>query len=169
MKLSPLFSDTLHYSEAPVFIFDLDDTLSNSQHRKHLLESSKPNWVEFFKRSKDDPLITKVRDLAVTVRASGAEIWIWTGRSDEVKADTVLWLEKYGITENIVDFENPTAFKMRSKNDTMPDHQLKIGWYRRLSEINKKRIICVFEDRDTVVHAWRKEGVLCCQVKDGDF
>ena len=34
---------------------------------------------------------------------------------------------------------------------------------------DKYYIATVFDDRNKVVDMWRKEGLLCCQVAEGDF
>jgi hypothetical protein len=46
------------------------------------------------------------------------------------------------------------------------DEILKENW---LFDIGKKNIMCVFDDRDKVVNMWRRNGLTCLQVADGDF
>ena len=46
------------------------------------------------------------------------------------------------------------------------DVELKQNW---LSEIGKENVLCVFDDRNKLVDMWRKNGLVCFQVADGDF
>ena len=47
-----------------------------------------------------------------------------------------------------------------------PDDVLKQNW---LNDLDKKDILCVFDDRQKVVDMWRNNGISCFQVAPGDF
>jgi hypothetical protein len=94
------------------------------------------------------------------LRLAGHEIWIVTGRSDDVRGDTVAWLTAHEL--------QPDKLLMRSAEDRQRDDTLKRSWLRS-GVIPKNRVLCVFEDRTRVVEMWRKEGVICLQVRAGDF
>ena len=52
----------------------------------------------------------------------------------------------------------------------MPDDELKQHWLDTLFPDDKKNgILCVFDDRQKVVDMWRRNGVTCFQVDDGNF
>ena len=53
------------------------------------------------------------------------------------------------------------------------DHY-RIDWYTpkgndAMSDEDKKRLICIFDDRNKVVNMWRSLGITCLQVANGDF
>ena len=58
---------------------------------------------------------------------------------------------------------------MRKDNNLekyISDEILKEKW---LLEIGKKNIMCVFDDRTKIVNMWRRNGINCFQVAEGDF
>lgn len=142
----------------PLYIFDLDGTLADNQHRQHLL----PNWKAFFEACYEDTPIKAVVTTLEMLFDDGAEIWIWSGRSDAVEDLTKDWLE-YHL--NICEF----SLKMRPAGDHRPDDLLKQEWLIEMSFDDRKRLVAVFDDRDKVVKMWRENGVRCFQVAPGDF
>ena len=67
----------------PLYIFDLDGTLALIDHRRHFVEGPDKDWRSFFAACVDDaPNMPVIRTLQA-LRKSGAEVWIWSGRSDE--------------------------------------------------------------------------------------
>lgn len=149
-------------AERDVVIFDLDDTLADTEWRvkKHLGDNPKPwDWDAFFADCPDDgPHIDAIAVLNAMM-AVNYEIWIITGRSAAVHEQTVAWLDKYGIDFN--------RLIMRPVGDHTQDDVLKIRW---IDEHNlRDRVLVVFEDRQRVVDAWRKEGISCFQVRPGKF
>jgi phosphoglycolate phosphatase-like HAD superfamily hydrolase len=145
----------------PLYIFDLDGTLALNDHRQYLL----PNWNSFYKECMHDKPNESLVRLLRTLWFY-ADIWIWSGRSDMVYYETMVWL-----SDNV--FFNCESFKenlkMRKNGDYTPDEELKSRWYDNLSERDKKRLICIFDDRNKVVDMWRSKGIVCCQVAKGDF
>lgn len=151
-----------------IVICDLDGTLALIDHRLHHVredksladpEDFKPNWPAFFAACKDDlpnkPVIRVIQRLADDMR-----IWITSGRSEEVRAETMLWLRQHKIPcDNLL---------MRPAGDHTPDDDLKKSWIdRKLIDVEK--VLCVFEDRARVVSMWRELGLTCFQVAKGEF
>ena len=141
----------------PLFIFDLDGTLANMQHRVHLI----PDWTAFFAACVHDTPIHEVIDTLQAIREGGAEVRIWSGRSDSVRAETQDWIERK-VGEGV-------PLKMRPARDHQPDETLKLKWLKDLSEYDRARLVGIFDDRDRVVAMWRSQGVTCFQVAPGDF
>lgn len=141
-------------------IFDLDGTLADCEHRRHLVRKNDPDWRAFFAACVDDTPIQAVID---TLHAFNADILgshkveIWSGRSEEVRAETEQWLFDVGIRGN--------KLRMRPVCDQTPDEILKKQW---LDEEPVKPDL-VFDDRNKVVDMWRANGIICCQVAPGDF
>ena len=154
----------------PIYIFDLDGTLADCTHRLPYIAGPTKMWPQFFRACMDDKPIAAGVNTLKTLRAGGAEIWIWTGRSDEVRDETIAWLKRHQCW---FPFEfwmrAPERFLMRKAGDHRHDDVLKREWLSDVEPPEYKRIAGVFEDRARVVRMWRDAGIPCFQVADGDF
>jgi hypothetical protein len=104
----------------------------------------------------NEPIIEVLRGL----HKQGYQVWIVSGRSDEVKQETLAWLKKFSIPhEHLI---------MRGFGDLTADHVLKRSWLTK-GLIPKEQVLMVFDDRDKVVVMWRSQGLVCAQVAPGDF
>lgn len=179
----------------PLYIFDLDGTLALIEHRRHFVERPslkcydcgganrsncvqcsdldarwKADWRSFFAACADDAPNVPVIKTFRTLKEAGAEVWIWSGRSDEVRAETEMWLRKYKLLSNApACFYAPEAFRMRKAGDYRSDVVLKSEWLSEIEPPEYKRLTAVFDDRDSVVQMWRDAGVPCFQVAPGEF
>ena len=150
-----------------LYIFDLDGTISLSGHRTHFLENKDDphRWRNFYAAAKDDLPNPSIIRLLVNLLEAGCHIMIVTGRSDEVREETVAWLRRH-----IPVYQNyETILYMRKEGDHQPDTTLKQSWYNALPPSYKDDIVAVFEDRGRVVTMWRGLGVACFQVAPGEF
>lgn len=151
----------------PLYIFDLDGTLALIDHRRPILDETKnPNrWRDFFlactKDEPNGPVIRTMRRLQAF-----ADVWIWSGRSDEVRSQTMEWIATY---TSIAYPEIPEILRMRPASDHSPDELLKERWLCALSWPDRRRLEAVFDDRSKVVAMWRSYGIPCFQVAPGDF
>ena len=150
-----------------LYIFDLDGTLSLAHHRQHILqETDDPNrWRGFYalcdKDAPNMPVISTMERLRLH-----ADIWIFSGRSGEVRGKTVDWLSHHtSFTHADLD----TALTMRDEGDYTPDDVLKKSWLDRMLVDDRRRLVATFDDRDRVVKMWRDNGVTCFQVAPGEF
>jgi hypothetical protein len=145
-----------------IVIFDLDGTIALIDHRRHFVagksQVTDEDWRNFFAACVDDepnlPVITTLRAL----HYQGYEIVILSGRSSEVRSETVAWLKKHQIPYH--------GLYMRLAGDHKPDEKLK---EELLEKFTKETILCVFDDRQKVVDMWRSKGITCFQVAPGDF
>lgn len=186
----------------PIYIFDLDGTLAIIDHRIHHIKAPpcpncegdanypgagctvcadtgrhptfKPNWKAFFAACVDDEPNWPVIHALKALRSGGAEIWVWTGRSDEVAAETEEWLHRHGIFRSVpfLSWEPlrvPEMLRMRKSGDHRADDVLKGEWLSEVEPPEYKRLCGAFEDRTRVVNMWRKAGIPCFQVAEGDF
>ena len=147
----------------PLYIFDLDGTLSITGHRQHLLEGDSPDWDAFFEACEYDDPNTPVINTLKTLRMSGADIYIWSGRSSAVRKKTYKWLYDHDVLDCVMDI------KMRKDGDFTPDDELKKQWLNDLIERDEQRLVAIFDDRDKVVEMWRSQGIACFQVERGSF
>lgn len=137
-------------------IFDLDGTLANMEHRVHLVKDK--SWTEFYKLCVyDKPIIQTIRLTQALSQFNVVEIW--TGRSSVVMEETIEWLKDHNVYYE--------ALKMRKEGNRQRDDVLKERWLFELPKEDWPKL--VFEDRKRVAEMWRRNGVMCCQVAEGDF
>lgn len=137
------------------YVFDLDGTLADLSHRRPLLDAK--DWRGFFAAVGADEPIPHVIEVLRTLHASGHRVEIWSGRSDECRAETEAWLRRHGVPDDI-------AVIMRGAGDHRPDEMVKREFLHGVAQPD-----VIFDDRRRVVEMWRREGVPCFQVADGDF
>lgn len=151
----------------PLYIFDLDGTLADVGHRRHILEDAADShrWRKFYAACvHDKPNRSVAYTLYLLIRSLEVDVWIWSGRSDEVRKETEDWLNlHFGFPSLIANL------RMRGAKDHRPDDVLKLEWYDSLSQHDRDRLVAVFDDRDRMVSMWRNMGVACFQVAPGDF
>ena len=147
-----------------IVVFDLDGTISFCEHRLHYIAGDKRDWQSFYKACVDDvpndPVILVLRAL----HSMGFKVIIISGRSDEVRMETLTWL-----TEHAVPCE---GLYMRPDKDYTPDHELKLRLMKDAQQeigFTDHDVVCIFDDRQKVVDMWRKNGFTCFQVADGDY
>ena len=148
-----------------IVIFDLDGTIALIDERRSLSTSlsSKIDWNIFFDSKNielDQPNFPIIEVLS-SLKERGFKIFILSGRLDTTKGATTKWLKKYSIP-----FDQLKMRENTSKVKYISDVELKQKW---LNEIGKENVLCVFDDRTKVVEMWRKNGLSCFQVSNGDF
>lgn len=151
-----------------LFIFDLDGTLANIEHRRHWLEKKDDpeRWRKFYAECyKDEPNIPVLRVMDA-LYISRNDIWIFSGRSSETREQTIEWLCSWTcFTREMCE----TKLVMRDIGDYTPDDVLKERWLHNMLDVDRKRLMGVFDDRKGVVDMWRRNGVPCFQVAEGNF
>ena len=162
-----------------IIICDLDGTLCNCEHRVHHVRQSPKNWDAFYAGVKDDTVNEAV--LRVLENFLDSDHWDYelifsSGRPERCRADTELWLWEHGF-ENRGDRSfgpslrsedgYPYTLIMRKVGDYRPDYVVK---QRMLDKyIDKERVLFAMDDRNQVVDMWRRNGITCFQVQDGNF
>jgi hypothetical protein len=131
--------------------FDFDGTLIDLDPIAHLWG----DWDSFHGASFDCPAREMVVEFARRCQLIAKTVVI-TGKPERYRAKLVGWLALHGL--------QPDELLMRPDHVTMPDAELKPALLFDLLGPNwKDKLIAVVEDRDKMVDAWRKEGVLCLQ------
>jgi hypothetical protein len=144
-----------------IFIFDLDGTVALIDHRRHLVAGNDKDWQAFFAACVDDFPNVPVIETLNCLFESGHDIWIWSGRSDIVRAETEEWLKERGVMYD--------ELRMRPDGDHQPDEHLKRGWLFGLEAGDRASIAAIFDDRDSVVAMWRNFKIPTFQVAPGAF
>lgn len=150
-----------------MIVFDLDGTLANFDHRKHIIAGKSRDdtlaWALFYQACIDDkPIYPIINVLMATFLDTHVEIW--TGRSEVCREQTIEWLTRHVFKDTTL-FDFNFQLRMRNKGDRRHDWELKEQWLKACSV----HVSLVFEDRDSVVAMFRKNNVMCAQVAQGAY
>lgn len=149
----------IHFYKEPEFdpklediiIFDIDGTLSHV--------NGKRDYFDWHKVDRDD-LDKIVFDAYRVYKNAGYKIFVVTGRSEEAREKTELWLSVYGI-----EYEK---LLMRKAEDYRPDNTVKMEIFNHNIK-GKYNVKVIFDDRQKVVDMWRSLGLKVFQVSKGDY
>lgn len=164
-----------------VYVFDLDGTIANVDHRLHYVRKPclppaggpmevyerwfkwKPDWKGFFEACIADEPITWVVDLMrglhEGVLLEEDVLLVLSGRSNAVRKQTQDWLWRHEVPFD--------GLLMRPEKDFRPDEVVKADmlniWLSARGE-DKRVVQFIVDDRQKVVDMWRREGfnVLQC-------
>ena len=144
-----------------IIVFDLDGTLADTKHREHFLQQTPKNWAGWHACQKDD-IPNKAVEVIFRKLAQSYDIEIWTARSEKQRIATLAWLDQYDMSKGF------TVLRMRPDICKKDDDQLKQQWLLNHRQLGGE-VLMVFEDRKRVVDMWRRNGVTCFQVAEGEF
>lgn len=135
----------------PAIICDIDGTLALHQNRGPF------EWAKL----STDKLNHKVWE-AVTLlnEVSDTALLLVSGRHEKVRDATEEWLTSQGVIYD--------ELIMRQDGDWRKDAIIKEEIYTRRIKPSYN-VLWVFDDRDQTVAMWRKLGLTCFQVADGNF
>lgn len=171
-------------------IFDIDGTLANAEHRLHFIKDMsywkpggvtrdlKPDWDSFLadeQVAKDAPIgpIWRMLDLITCntfqLKPGHERVIFVTGRKEDTRDMTREWLNRYANSHTTKPWAVEAApLYMRSNGDRRPSHEVKRDLLKQVREDGYDPRLC-FEDRKDDTAMWRSEGILCCQVAEGNY
>jgi len=136
-------------------IVDIDGTLSDVDHRLHLIKDpQKKDYDKFYSKLGDDEPKGDIIELVNCLSKCYYTILL-TGRPNEYRKKTVDWLDKFGVHYDIL-FMRPT-------DDYRPDNVLKKEIYEERIKPHFE-VLVVLDDRTRVVDMWREIGLTALQV-----
>lgn len=139
-------------------IVDIDGTLANIDHRRHFVEGEgKKDWKSFFEAMPHDALNFPVWTVA---HGYSEKKILVSGRSEEYRTQTETWLKQFAVEHD--------ALFMRKEGDFREDSIIKEEIYHE-HIAPFYNVFIVLDDRDRVVKMWRKLGLHCWQVADGNY
>jgi hypothetical protein len=141
-------------------VFDLDGTVTNPEHRQHFVRGNPKNWNAFAAGIPLDAPHQDIIWLLKVLKSAGCVILLASGRGEESRVDTMDWLMKHNVPFD--------ALYMRNRNDYRPDDIVKKELLDQMRSDGHDPYM-VFDDRDSVVNMWRKNGIRCMQVAPGNF
>lgn len=141
------------------FVFDLDGTLADCDHRRHYIASKPKNWKAFFAGIKHDPVHPGVEKVFKALTASGATVLLCSGRPESTRKDTEQWL----VDNCLWDYQE---LYMRPNNDSRPDDTVKEELLAKMRADGFKPTF-VFDDRKKVCDMWIRNGLFLFDVSQG--
>jgi predicted kinase len=144
-------------------VVDVDNTLSDANHREHLLEKTdtkKPNWPAFFNAMGEDPLNSWCKDLMKRYREDHIII-LNSGRPDSYRNITEEWLKKYNVPYD--------HLFMRHRSDSRKDDIVKELLYDFEVLTRVDSVTFWVDDRLSVINKIRSRGVLVLDCKGNTF
>lgn len=149
-----------------IYIFDIDGTLSNAEHRLHFLNQTPPDWEAFYNAAGGDLPNFEVITVARSLINAGQRVLLVSGRTESIRGITEQWLSKYRVPYEIL--------YMRKDGDHRQDNALKseildniLTRYPQTAMYNE--VAGVFEDRQQVVNMYRARGLRVFQVAEGKY
>jgi len=143
-----------------ICVFDIDGSLANIEHRRHLVQCDNPDWPSFnysmFLDTPNDAVIDLYKAIQATKKYDMA---IFTGRSSEFRDVTIEWLDRNGIT-----FDH---FMMRDRYSeaSVSDVVVKNRMVEDLQSSTGKIISFAVDDRPCVCRdVWIARGIFLFDV-----
>lgn len=142
-----------------IIVFDMDGVLADDRHRLHYITQTPKDYDKFYAGVLDDPPITPMVTLAITMAQAGHKLEIWTNRRESSRADTEKWLDKYTLWDI-------QKLRMRPDKEHRSAVEVKKGWMESCFPCERPDM--VFEDQTKNVEMFRSFGIIVCQtLKDG--
>lgn len=171
-------NDYVHFPDKSVVICDIDGTVADLNHRRHLSRPGpQKNWDEFFRLA---PLDTPIHSTIGAIKdhaADGKTIIFVSARPERCRKDTEQWLLRQNLAPShmlddknrIDDDEEYTpyfALLMRADGDSRDDIETKQEILDKY--LKKDWILKVYDDRPKVIRMWRENGLEVEDVGDGE-
>lgn len=146
-------------------IVDIDGTIADLTHRLHHIKGDgKPDWDAFHADAGAD---TPIRDIITLVRTlhyhEGVQPIMVTGRmgSQANRLIAEIWMTRHGVPCG-------TLF-MRPEGDFRPDYEIKEEIFDNHLAEHAHKCLFALDDRDQMVKMWRRRGLRCLQVQNGNY
>ena len=146
-----------------IVIVDIDGTLMNIEHRRHFVENGNNDWHSFLEpevMANDTPNWEVAKVVAGLNSTVSNRVICVSARNERHREVTLSQMEQCGLGECFL--------FLRADDDFRADDEFKLDVLNELRAADMEPNL-VFDDRNRVVEMWRREGVTCFQVAEGDF
>lgn len=143
-----------------IVVVDIDGTIAKVGDRLKYLRQEKKDWDSFYEHCDEDEPIKDIIDVVQALYWDDYKIVFCTGRRESVRFKTVVWIQKNCVSEFDLLMRPDGDFR----HDTMVKPELLAN-----AGVSPKEVLCILEDRDSMVAKWRELGYRCLQVDRGDF
>lgn len=143
-------------------ICDIDGTILDIRHRLHWVKGEDTNWEEFLKPEnilKDNPIRMTI-EIIRSLNRKYPIIFV-TGRNEGIRDITVKQIQRHC---NLAEF----YMFMREDGDHRADTEIKSELYHKYVE-PRYDVLCVFDDKTSVVNLWRSLGLLTYQIDPVEY
>lgn len=136
------------------YLFDLEGTISNCDHRKHLApvkpyKNPEQSWDKFHQLFPQDEVIPEIADMMRALWFEGGAVFILTGMMAKHQNMAKEWLSKNHI--------GCDGLLMRDNDDFTPAPIYKLETVRELfAKSNRYSHIVLFDDREDIVDLFNK-------------
>jgi phosphoglycolate phosphatase-like HAD superfamily hydrolase len=149
------------------YVFDIDGTLSDPEHRLHHIRGESVDWDAFYAACDQDAPIPHMVDLFKAIwYGTDSVVLFCTGRSDDVRDKTEVWLGENLLNRG--EWFDALDLYMRKAGDHRDDTVVKSELMDQIIADGYEPIM-VFEDRARVVDVWRARGIPCLQVQASNY
>jgi hypothetical protein len=138
-----------------IILVDIDHTISDAFHRDQMIGIAP--WDEYHSASEhDDPAHDFVK-IMESFRTHGFKIVGLTSRPEKWRKLTNDWLFKHGIYLDML--------IMRPNDNYTRTGELKVSLCREIFGSDwKEKVLCMIDDNENVIAAFRAENVTCLQI-----
>ncbi len=143
-------------------IMDIDGTVGDCTHRRHLILNKPKRYDEFYALAKGDEPILPMVGVVNALFKAGHTILYCTGRPEKTRQDTVMWMGLVGLP---VEY---TMLYMRPDADFRPDNIVKAELYERMTKVDGFNPVLAFDDRPRIARLWKDLGLTVCRVNEAD-
>lgn len=159
-------------------VFDIDGTIADAGHRLHFVTTPgrSKDWDSFLaddQLAKDATVVPVWKLMFALVRDNHRILFI-TGRPERQRAMTEAWMLNKSVLSGV------TSRMIRDANDCRLPIYMRADGDRRSSSVVKEEglmraradgfdPVMAFEDRKEDAEMWRRNGLLCCHVAEGNF
>ena len=167
-----------------IIICDIDGTIADVEHRRPHVAGKKKDFESFYAKQEGDPVIIPTLTVLDALCRDGEYGLLFVyGRPEKYRKVTEEWLTSWCnfymknsvLAKDEVEWLKARSYNyeclgllMRPDNDNRSDAVVKEEIY--LNEIKPHySVFMVLDDRNKVVEMWRKHGLVCHQVADGNF
>ena len=157
--------------------FDIDGTLANAAHRIHFINDPDKvkDWENFLSDEQvaQDTPIEQTWDVMDALLSSGHRVLFITGRKESQRTLTHEWLTNTrcpvrGSAAMQLLLSRKVPLFMRAEGDRRASHVVKRELLHQARAEGFDPTL-VFEDRKDDTAMWRDEGLMCCQVAEGNY
>ena len=145
-----------------IVVVDIDGTIAKIGDRlKYITEQYPKDHDAFYDHVGEDEPFKDMCDVVWTL-AHKYDIVFCTGRAERCRKQTEEWLKRY------LPLNDGYRLLMRKDGDHRHDVDVKPQLLQKAS-IYPNQVLCILEDRSSMVKKWRELGYRCLQVADGEF
>ena len=144
-----------------IVVVDIDGTIAKIGDRlKYITDQNPRDYDAFYDHVGEDKPIKEI--LAIVQELSYKyHVVFCTGRAARCRTQTIEWLNRYLPISGY-------DLLMRKDGDHRHDVDVKPQLLKK-ANIYPQQVLCILEDRNSMVKKWRELGFTCLQVNDEDF